>query len=75
MKEKECLKSPLNISKKFEDEQFGNLTKNYKELISSLEILFDFPRYLSFFIASKFDLSLPTTTKPIIPMPLCGVHQ
>ena len=45
------------------------------EFINSLAIFFDLPRYFIFFISSKFDLLLPTTTKPIIPMPLWGVHQ
>ena len=47
----------------------------YNELISSSAIFFDLPKYFIFFISSKLDLSSPTITKPIIPMPLCGVHQ
>ena len=45
------------------------------EFIKSGAIFLDFDENLSFFIASRFDLSSPTTTKPIIPIFLWGVHQ
>ena len=34
-----------------------------------------FPLTLAFATVSALEVSPPTTTRPIMPMPLCGVHQ
>ena len=62
---------PFSRTSKF----FIEILKFYKEFIKSGTIFLDLPTNLIDLIASKLDLSLPTTTNPIIPMPLCGVHQ
>ena len=51
---------------------------NYFPSISAINgaaIFFDLPRNFTFFIESRLDKSLSTTTKPIMPIVLWGVHQ
>ena len=56
----------LIVSEKYDD---FKIAYNYtREFIKSGAIFLDFDENLSFLIASRFDLSSPTTTKPIIPI-------
>ena len=56
----------------FADETFFNEINRFPKGTFGF---FDLAKNFIFFISSKFDLSFPTITNPIIPIFLWGVHQ